>query len=318
MSYSRADARPEAGRGRGQPQDARRPRRARPRGVSTFYRPSPGGRGGLSESSTADQDSTGAPEAPFLLAITRMHALSIDDHKQRQREAEAGAKARRAQAPRARGPVRHRGRRPAGSRSLRRATSRSLLLTREGEGVGGDEVAAELLDAVSTLGSGTRAIAIWPLPEAKRPTTCPYRGTSVGRLPGEGALCVYLHGVGDPGNVGSIVRSAGALADAWVALGPECADPYGPKAVRASMGAIFTVPISALRPRGDACALASPWLPTEALRSPHADARDHLPRLRARRPARRRSSTRPTQRGPFRCAPTPSSPWASRPRRPSL
>jgi RNA methyltransferase, TrmH family len=55
---------------------------------------------------------------------------------------------------------------------------------------------------------------------------------------------VYLHGVGDPGNVGSIVRSAGALAAAWVALGPECADPYGPKAVRASMGAIFSVHIS--------------------------------------------------------------------------
>jgi RNA methyltransferase, TrmH family len=54
---------------------------------------------------------------------------------------------------------------------------------------------------------------------------------------------VYLHGVGDPGNVGSIVRSAGALADAWVALGPDCADPYGPKAVRASMGAIFSVPL---------------------------------------------------------------------------
>ncbi len=44
--------------------------------------------------------------------------------------------------------------------------------------------------------------------------------------------------------MGSIVRSAGALADAWVALGPECADPYGPKAVRASMGAIFTTHIS--------------------------------------------------------------------------
>ncbi len=123
----------------------------------------------------------------------------------------------------------------------------SVLLTREGEDLGGDEVAAELLDAASTLGSGTRAIAIWPLPSApekgKRPGTTPM-GVADGRLPGEGAVCVYLHGVGDPGNVGSIVRSAGALADAWVALGPECADPYGPKAVRASMGAIFTVPIS--------------------------------------------------------------------------
>jgi TrmH family RNA methyltransferase len=125
----------------------------------------------------------------------------------------------------------------------------SILLTREGEGLGGDEVDAELLGAVSSLGSGTRAIAIWPLPaterpggEDKRPGTTPL-GVADGRSPGEGALCVYLHGVGDPGNVGSIVRSAGALAASWVALGPDCADPYGPKAVRASMGAVFTVPM---------------------------------------------------------------------------
>jgi RNA methyltransferase, TrmH family len=123
----------------------------------------------------------------------------------------------------------------------------AFVLSRAETGIQGEEVEAELLDAVSTLGSGTRVIAIWPLPsaseEGKRPTPGAI-APSVGRLPREGALCVYLHGVGDPGNVGSIVRSAGALAHAWIALGPECADPYGPKAVRASMGAIFTVPIS--------------------------------------------------------------------------
>jgi len=118
----------------------------------------------------------------------------------------------------------------------------AVLLTREGAGLGGDEVAPELLDAASTLGSGTRAIAIWPLPRANRPLEAPI-GAPDRRIDAEDALCVYLHGVGDPGNVGSIVRSAGALADAWVALGPDCADPYGPKAVRASMGAIFSVPL---------------------------------------------------------------------------
>ena len=123
----------------------------------------------------------------------------------------------------------------------------TVLMTREGEGLGGEEVERDLLDSVSQLGSGTKVIAIWPLPrasdEARRPTASPM-GYTAGRLGGEGAVCVYLHGVGDPGNVGSIVRSAGALADAWVALGPDCADPYGPKAVRASMGAIFNVSIS--------------------------------------------------------------------------
>jgi TrmH family RNA methyltransferase len=57
-----------------------------------------------------------------------------------------------------------------------------------------------------------------------------------------GDLLVYLHGVEDPGNVGTIIRSAHALADATVVLGPGCADPYSPKAVRASMGSIFARP----------------------------------------------------------------------------
>jgi TrmH family RNA methyltransferase len=48
--------------------------------------------------------------------------------------------------------------------------------------------------------------------------------------------------VGDPGNVGTLVRTAGALGPAFVALSPGCADPTSPKALRASMGAVFRVP----------------------------------------------------------------------------
>ena len=59
-----------------------------------------------------------------------------------------------------------------------------------------------------------------------------------------GPLCVYLHRVGDPGNVGTVLRSAQAFGASCVALGPGCADPHGPKAVRASMGAIFTVALA--------------------------------------------------------------------------
>jgi TrmH family RNA methyltransferase len=48
--------------------------------------------------------------------------------------------------------------------------------------------------------------------------------------------------VSDPGNVGTIIRTTHALLGAPVCLGPGCADPFGPKAVRASMGSIFAVP----------------------------------------------------------------------------
>ena len=102
------------------------------------------------------------------------------------------------------------------------------VLTLEGEGLGGEEVSADALASASTLGSGTRAIAVWP--QAWSPV--------------EGPVCVYLHGVSDPGNVGAIVRTANALVRGTVVLGPDCADPHGPKAVRATMGSIFTQPLA--------------------------------------------------------------------------
>ena len=56
-----------------------------------------------------------------------------------------------------------------------------------------------------------------------------------------------LWGVNDPGNVGTVLRGALAFGAASVALGPGSADPYGPKAVRASMGALFEVPVARVR-----------------------------------------------------------------------
>ena len=100
-----------------------------------------------------------------------------------------------------------------------------------GSGLGDEsfhDVEPRALAAVSTLGSGTRVIGVyeqrWNAPA--------------------GPLCVYLYGVGDPGNVGTVLRSAQAFGAACVALGPGCADPHSPKAVRASMGAIFAVKLA--------------------------------------------------------------------------
>ena len=56
-------------------------------------------------------------------------------------------------------------------------------------------------------------------------------------------MCVYLHGLSDPGNVGTILRSAEAFGASSVVAGPGTTDPFSPKAVRASMGAVFAVPL---------------------------------------------------------------------------
>jgi TrmH family RNA methyltransferase len=56
-------------------------------------------------------------------------------------------------------------------------------------------------------------------------------------------VTLALWRVGDPGNVGTLLRAAEAFG-AGIALSDGCADPAGPKAVRASMGAIFRVPLS--------------------------------------------------------------------------
>jgi TrmH family RNA methyltransferase len=58
------------------------------------------------------------------------------------------------------------------------------------------------------------------------------------------SIVVALDGVQDPGNVGTIVRLAAAFDSAGVALLPGCADPFGPKAIRSSAGAILSVPVA--------------------------------------------------------------------------
>jgi TrmH family RNA methyltransferase len=109
-----------------------------------------------------------------------------------------------------------------------------FVLVAAGSGLEGEEVDPGLLADASSLGSGTRAIAVWPLPAAAEAQLLPPTASN--------CACIYLHGVGDPGNVGTIVRTAAAFVEGPVVLGPDCADPYSPRAVRASMGSIFSRP----------------------------------------------------------------------------
>ena len=105
-------------------------------------------------------------------------------------------------------------------------------LVAEGSGLPGEEVKPHLLAGVSQLGSGTRALGVYAQRWAPAPA---------------GPLCLALWGVNDPGNVGTALRGALAFGAESVALGPGTADPYGPKAVRASMGALFEVPVVRVR-----------------------------------------------------------------------
>jgi RNA methyltransferase, TrmH family len=89
-------------------------------------------------------------------------------------------------------------------------------------------VAPELMAQLSTLAHPARVIAVFRRADLPRGVEPP--------------VGLALWHVGDPGNVGTLVRTADALGPAFVALSPGCADPASPKALRASMGAVFRVP----------------------------------------------------------------------------
>jgi RNA methyltransferase, TrmH family len=95
---------------------------------------------------------------------------------------------------------------------------------------GAEAVAPDLLAAVSALAHPPRVVAVFRREDLPRGTGAP--------------AGLALWQVGDPGNVGTLVRAADALGPAFVALSAGCADPTGPKALRASTGALFRVPLA--------------------------------------------------------------------------
>ena len=71
--------------------------------------------------------------------------------------------------------------------------------------------------------------------------------------PAPGPWFAYCDGLADPGNLGSVMRSAAAAGCGGLLLSPDTADPWNPKTVRASMGAVFRLPL--WRAASDAAAL---------------------------------------------------------------
>ena len=92
------------------------------------------------------------------------------------------------------------------------------------------EVPEDLLRAVAQTETPQGVLFVWRVPDTALPSA----------LTGP---CLVLDGVQDPGNVGTIWRTADAFGAQSVVLCPGCADPWGPKTVRATMGACFRLPV---------------------------------------------------------------------------
>ena len=121
--------------------------------------------------------------------------------------------------------------------AIRWGSELTCVVTAEGvdipvpAGVRQVEVPSTLMDAISPADTPQGALFIAARPDPILP----------GTLAGERYL--VLDGVQDPGNVGTIWRTADGLGADGLLLLPGCADPWSPKTVRAAMGAAFRLPV---------------------------------------------------------------------------
>ena len=91
-------------------------------------------------------------------------------------------------------------------------------------------VSAHVMEAVSDTVTPQGMLAVVEKEEQTLPEEC------------SGLVCV-LDAVADPGNVGTIVRTADAAGAACVILSAGCADVFSPKTVRSTMGSLFHLPV---------------------------------------------------------------------------
>jgi len=100
----------------------------------------------------------------------------------------------------------------------------------ESAGIETQAVAPEILEYLSEAQTAPEVIALAELPMKPAPD---WDGPD---------LLLVLDGIGDPGNVGTLIRSADAAGAGGVVLTENSADAFGPKVVRASAGSLFSLP----------------------------------------------------------------------------
>ena len=145
----------------------------------------------------------------------------------------------------------------------------------------------KVLAALSSLSHTSRAVGVFRANDLP-PLAAGSPAAEVG---------LHLHGVSDPGNLGTLLRSAQGFGPAHVGVAEGCADPLSPRAVRASMGALYSVPVITLReaPTLPVIALDARAGRTLAELAPHAPVAFALGGERSGLPARdrRRGSSSP-------------------------
>jgi len=106
-------------------------------------------------------------------------------------------------------------------------------------GVDVNEVSQDLFEEFADTETPQGILAVARKPVAPFPPE--------GGRPEPGFRCLVLDGIQDPGNVGTLIRSAAALGAASVVALDGTADPWGPRAIRASAGAVFSLPVYSTR-----------------------------------------------------------------------
>ncbi|MDD2420879.1 MAG: RNA methyltransferase [Heliobacteriaceae bacterium] len=117
---------------------------------------------------------------------------------------------------------------------VRNDRGRALLDRLMTTGVACLPVKATVLDAVTATKETQGIVAVAPIPAVSWETV----------LTGDQFLVVVVDGVQDPGNLGTVIRTAEGAGANGVLLTPGTVDPFNPKVIRAAMGSLFRLPVT--------------------------------------------------------------------------